>query len=44
MGFALSAAWYLLTRRSLALPHGTRAFGVSAVVAGVFGALWGLVA
>jgi hypothetical protein len=44
MGFALSAAWYLLARRSPALPHGTRALGVSAVGAAGFGALWGLAA
>jgi hypothetical protein len=44
MGFALSAAWYLLARRLPALPHETRAFGVSAVVAAGFGVLWGLAA
>jgi hypothetical protein len=44
LGFGLSAAWYLLARRSPGLSHGTRAFGVSAVVAAGFGALWGLAA
>jgi hypothetical protein len=44
MGFALSAAWYLLARRSPELPHGGRALGISAVVAAGFGALWGLAA
>jgi hypothetical protein len=44
MGFALSAAWYLLARRSPTLPHGSRALGISAVFAAGFGALWGLAA
>jgi len=42
MGFALSAAWYLLARRSPPLPHGSRVLGISTVVAAGFGALWGL--
>ena len=44
MGFAFSAAWYLLARRSPELPHGSRAVGLWAVVAAGFGALWGLAA
>jgi hypothetical protein len=44
MGFALSAAWYLLARRSPTLPRGSRALGISAVFAAGFGALWGLAA
>ncbi|UOY03039.1 hypothetical protein [Blastococcus sp. PRF04-17] len=42
-GFALSAAWYLLARRSRSAETG-RVQGVSALAAAGFGALWGLAA